>query len=324
MNDDLTLLASAYLDGDNTPAERAQVDGDPTALIEVERLRQVRAVLSHSDSAPISTRERHLAAAFEVWDRMPTSEFGRDATPTGALSAAAAGQASITSPTSVGVWRQRSGSNRLLVLAAGLVVVLGGGIVARGFISSNNNDGSIASEAAATAEQTLSPRAELEVEAADETFSDTGDTDDAAASELSAADAPAAPDADTLVGGESEGSPDEGLEVLSSAEDLAVFANDLNRTTLLVGDDGFGEAAAEPATQSDAAFDASVQAAPGDTRVAPFPLCDLATRIVGPALWDAPGLVGVLVVVGIDDIDDEAVAYQPDDCTVIARTPLLR
>ena len=316
MNDDLTLLASAYLDGDTTPAERAQVDGDPAALMEVERLRQVRAVLSYTDSAPISTRERHLAASFEVWDRLPTSEFGRDATPAGAQSAAAAGQASITSPTSVGVWRQRN-SNRLLVLAAGLVVVLGGGIVARGFISSNNNDSSIATDAAATADQSLSPRAELEVEAADETFSDAGD---AGASKLITADAPAALNADTLLGNESEGSPDEGLEVLSSPEDLAVFANDLNRTTLLVGNNGIDEAAAEPTTQSDATSDASVQAAPGDT---PFPLCDLVTRVVGPALWAAPGLSDVPVVVGIDDVAGEAVAYQLDDCKVTARTPLL-
>tara|TARA_B110000483_G_scaffold85199_1_gene105486 strand:- start:3016 stop:3981 length:966 start_codon:yes stop_codon:yes gene_type:complete len=321
MNNDLTLLASAYLDGDTTPAERAQVDSDPTALMEVERLRQVRAVLSLTDSASISTRERHLATAFEVWDRMPTSEFSRDATPAGAESAAAAGQASITSPTSPTVWRQRSSSNRLLVLAAGLVVVLGGGVAARGFIPWNNSNDSISSKAASDVEQSLSPRAELEVEAADETFSDAGD---AAASELSSADAPAAPDADTLVGGESEGSPDEGLEVLSSAEDLAVFANDLNRTTLLAGNNGVDEAASESAAQSDAAFDVSVQAAPGNASVAPFPLCDLVTRIVGPALWDAPGLVDVPVIVGIDDNNGEAVAYEPGDCTVTARTPLLR
>jgi hypothetical protein len=199
------------------------------------------------------------------------------------------------------VWRQRN-SNRLLVLAAGLVVVLGGGIVARGLISSNNNDNSIAIDAAATADQSLSPRAELEVEAAEETFSDTGDAGDATASKLSTADAPAALNADTLLGNEGEGSPDEGLEVLSSPEDLAVFANDLNRTTLLVGD-------------------ANVQAAPG---ASPFPLCDLVTRVVGPALWDAPGLSDVPVVVGIDDVAGEAVAYQPDDCKVTARTPLLR
>ena len=45
MNDDLTLLASSYLDGDVTADERALVETDPDALAEVERLRSVRALL---------------------------------------------------------------------------------------------------------------------------------------------------------------------------------------------------------------------------------------------------------------------------------------
>lgn len=317
MNDDLTLLASAYLDGDTTPAERAQVDGDPTALAEVERLRRVRAVLRKNDGAPISTRERHLAAAFEVWDRMPTSEFSGDATPASAQSAAAAGQASITSPTSLGERRQRRGSSRLLTLAAGLVVVVGGGIVAREFISSNNSDDNIASEAADSADQDLSLRAELEVEAADERFSEEGDV---SADELSTADVPAAPDADTLIGGESEGPPDEEFEVLSSVEELAVFANDLNRTTPQT-EAASDDVAAEPAAASDATADENTQAAPTDTLPSPFPLCGLVTRIVGPAFWEA-GLLDEPVIVGIDDNTGDAVAYLPDSCTVIARTPL--
>ena len=320
MNNDLTFLASAYLDGDTTPAERAQVDGDPTALAEVERLRQVRAILSHTDSAAISTRERHLAGAFEVWDRMPTSEFGSDATPAENRSAAAAGQASITSPTSLGDARQRRGDRRLLKLAAGLIVVFGGGIVAREFISSNDGD-NIAREAADTADEDPSLRAELEAEAADERFSDAGEAGDA---ELSATNVPVAPEAATLVGGESEGALDEDLEVLSSAEELAVFANDLNRTTLPIDPGSPAEISAEPASQNEVAFDESAQASPSNTLPSPFPLCDLVTRIVGPALWDAPGLFGELVLIGIDDINGKAVAYQPDSCTVIARTPLLR
>jgi hypothetical protein len=319
MNDDLTLLASAYLDGDTTPAERAQVDGDPASLAEVERLRQVRAVLSQTDSAPISTRERHLAVAFEVWDRLPTSEFGGDATPAGAQSAAAAGQASITSPRSVGESRQRRGNSRILAVAASLVVVVGGGLVARGFISSNND--TVTSEAAYTAEQDLGIRAELEVKAADETFSAAGGV---AASELSIADVPAAPEADTLIGGESEGPPDENLEILSDAEELAVFANDLNRTILLDDNDRVAEVAAEAPAETDAAFDNNVQAAPADAPGSSFPLCDVVTRIVGPALWDAPGLFDEPVIVGINDITGEAVAYLPDSCTVIARTALQR
>jgi hypothetical protein len=318
MNDDLTLLASAYLDGDTTPAERAQVDGDPASLAEVEGLRQVRAVLSQTDSAPISTRERHLAAAFEVWDRLPASEFGGDATPAGAQSAAAAGRASITSPRSVGVSRQRRGSSRILQVAASLIVVVGGGLVARGFIASNNND-SVTSEAADTADQGLNNRTELEVEAADETFSDAGGV---IASELNSTDVPASPEADTLIGGESEGAPDVNLEVLSSAEELAVFANDLNRTIPEVENDRVAEVAAEAPAETDAALDNNVQAAPADAPASLFPLCDVVTRIVGPALWDAPGLFDELVIVGINDITSEAVAYQPDSCTVIARTAL--
>ena len=45
MNDDLTLLASAYLDGEATPDERARVEADPALLGEVERLRAARVTL---------------------------------------------------------------------------------------------------------------------------------------------------------------------------------------------------------------------------------------------------------------------------------------
>ncbi|WP_394944472.1 anti-sigma factor family protein [uncultured Ilumatobacter sp.] len=314
MSDDQTFLASAYLDGDATPEERAQVDGDPTALAEVERLRQVRAVLRQTDSALISTRERHLATALEVWDRLPTSEFSDNATPVGTQSAAAVGQASITSPTSLGARRQRRGVRGLLALAAGLVVIVGGGIVARGFISSNNTNDSIASEAH---DQGLSLQAEREMEAADETFNDAG------ATELRTADVPPASEADTLIGGESAGPPDEDLEVLSNAEELADFANDLNRITLHSDMNGVEEVVAKQTAQSDAPADDNVQAAPADTLPLQFPLCGLVTRIVGPARWDAPGLFDKPVIVGIDDITGEAVAYQADGCTVIARTPPL-
>ena len=45
MNDDLTLLASAYLDGDVTADERARVENDAEVLAEVDRLRSARALL---------------------------------------------------------------------------------------------------------------------------------------------------------------------------------------------------------------------------------------------------------------------------------------
>jgi hypothetical protein len=74
MNDDLSSLASRYLDGDADADERAQVDVDPELQAEVARLRMVRAVVADLDEPIISVRERHLAAALDAWDRLPPAE----------------------------------------------------------------------------------------------------------------------------------------------------------------------------------------------------------------------------------------------------------
>ena len=98
-DDDLIILASAYLDGDVTADERVRVESSPELLAEVDRLRTVRAVVSTTSSAhpaPISARERHLSTALDAWDRLPDNERTgalRDSTPSGADRAAAAGVA---------------------------------------------------------------------------------------------------------------------------------------------------------------------------------------------------------------------------------------
>ncbi len=74
MNDDLILLASAYLDGDVTADERARVDNDTEALAEVDRLRSVRALLGDVEPQAISVREAQLAMALDAWDRLPERE----------------------------------------------------------------------------------------------------------------------------------------------------------------------------------------------------------------------------------------------------------
>jgi hypothetical protein len=60
---DRTELASALLDGETTPTERAQVEGDPTIGVEVERLRTVRAMVADVAEQRVNIREQHLAAA---------------------------------------------------------------------------------------------------------------------------------------------------------------------------------------------------------------------------------------------------------------------
>jgi hypothetical protein len=57
------LLASAYLDGELTPAERAEVETDPLVLAEVEALRSVRAQLAAVPAADATRREAAIAAA---------------------------------------------------------------------------------------------------------------------------------------------------------------------------------------------------------------------------------------------------------------------
>ena len=77
MNDDLIILASAYLDGDVTADERAQVESSPELLAEVDRLRTVRAVISHHIVGRGRTdlhARGHLAAALDAWDRLPDNE----------------------------------------------------------------------------------------------------------------------------------------------------------------------------------------------------------------------------------------------------------
>ncbi|BAN04591.1 anti-sigma factor [Ilumatobacter coccineus] len=144
------LLASAYLDSEVTADERARVESSPELLAEVERLRQVRAVLGATTEPPaISVREAHLAAALDVWDRMPESERAGEVTPSAGMDAAAAAAISTPSPTSLDSRRNRrsgGGSTKwLLGAAAGLAVLAGAGIVLQGLGS--DDDSGDASEA---------------------------------------------------------------------------------------------------------------------------------------------------------------------------------
>ncbi|NND75229.1 MAG: hypothetical protein HKN44_09505 [Ilumatobacter sp.] len=298
MNDDLTTLASSYLDGTVTADERAFVEADDELRAEVERLRQVRAVLGDNEPAPISVRERHLAAALDAWDRLPAPDRTGvlDATPAGADAAAVAGAASVTAPVSLADRRRFRRSNRMLAIAAGLVLVLGGGLIARSALRTSDSGGSDASSAAVEEQDEASAQAGLDVLAAEETFG--AEPVEAPSATLSvAADAS---QGDALIGSD-EAPPEDDLTVLRSGDDLAVLADLFVRT-----------AAAESA---DIAQDGELEP--------PFDTCGLVDRIVGPALWDSEGLFDTPVVVGIDDELGEAIAYDEETCTVVARSPLL-
>jgi hypothetical protein len=306
MNDDLTLLASAYLDGDVTADERARVENDTEVLAEVDRLRSVRALLGDVEPQAISVREAQLASALEVWDRLPERErtgARRDNTPAGIDAAAAAGAASVTAPTPLSSRRRstRGTSTRWLTgAAAALVLVLAGGVALQ--LSSTASDDQASSEETEGGAEALTESAR----------SDAADGADSDLPAPAAAGAEAADEAtielDTGIDNAAPPGENVGLDQLDNLTDLADFA-----------------AAAVGAPISPDDVPAATSAAGGDDlseaetflAEAELPRCLGVDIIVGPAVYrDVP------VVVGIDESRNLAIAYRAADCAEVARTRL--
>ena len=305
MNDDLTQLASAYLDDDVTADERAQVDRDAAALAEVERLRAVRALLGDVEPPAISLREAQLAAALDVWERLPEAErtgARRDQTPAGIDAAAVAGAASVTAPTPINK-RPRAVSTRWLTgAAAALVLVLAGGVALQ--LRTGEDD-----------------EASTSADAAEELAAD--DSDSAAVADAQRAGgalgadelAPAGESADAVAGdldtGVSDPAPpseEAGLVLLLTPTDLADFASAAVGAPVAPDD--------VPAATS-AQSDEDLAEAESFIAEAEVPRCLGVDVIVGPAVYG-----DVAVIVGIDEGRDLAIAYQPIGCSEVARVRL--
>jgi hypothetical protein len=301
MNDDPTLLASAYLDGDVTADERALVEGDSELLAEVDRLRAARILLGDVEPQAISVREAHLAMALDVWDRLPVAErtgARRDATPAGIDAAAVAGAASVTAPTPINGRRRTTPTRWLTGAAAALVLVLAGGVALQ---LGTGSDDDTASSGGADDETT-------------EALTATGPAEDPAAGDLApaaeAADDPAGDVTTELDTGVTDPPPpgeSAGLDQLDSLTDLADFASAAV---------GAPRAPDVPAATSAASEEERSEAETflDDTE---FPLCLGVDLIVGPAVYgDVP------VVVGIDEGRNLAIAYRAATCTEVARVRL--
>lgn len=342
------LLASAYLDSEVTADERARVESSPELLAEVERLRQVRAVLgATTEPPPISVREAHLAAALDVWDRMPESERAGEVTPSAGMDAAAAAAISTPSATSLDTRRaRRSGGGRsgggstkwLLGAAAGLAVLAGAGIVLQGLGSDDDeSDAFDASEAEAPAEEAASEDeivADMaasefvgdEVESApgefnaDDVEADDGRFDEAAADEPAeepaedvasmeiAAEEPPADDAEAEAGTVDESS--------DPAEDPS--PPEVGQFPLETSQDlaDFGAAAAYAPVDPNA---------PAEEIEPTFNTCDVEfaglfefDTFAGPALYQ-----GAPVIVGVDiSADPPSVIAYSEECEFVASAPL--
>jgi hypothetical protein len=298
MTDDPTLLASAYLDGDVTSDERALVEADPELASEVERLRQVRALLGDVEPPSISLREEHLATALRAWDRLPAAERtggSSDATPR-----------SLIAPASLSDRRRAALNRRLLGAAAAIVVVLGGGIALQNISTGDDSESSTA------ARSDLLDDAEPTLESATEEAASGGvaSQSDAGAGELAAESGPADADAtddtlalDTAVGDAAP--PGERiLDLLQTPADLAVFA------AASVG--------APVSPDVPAATSAPVGGSDDNALLeAELPLCRGADYVVGPAIYGR-----VEVVVGVDEGRRLAIAYRAVDRNEVARARL--
>jgi len=299
MTDDLTLLASAYLDGDVTADERARVEDDPIMLVEVDRLRAVRALLGDPDAPAISVRETHLAAALDAWERLPLAERSgarRDQTPDGIDAAAVAGAASVTAPTSLNNRRRPASTRWLTGAAAALVLVLAGGVA----LQLNGSDD--LDDAASSADSESTDLAASDVADRQRAGGDLGA--DELAPAATAADA-APNQLDTGVGDGAPPAEEGGLPQLLNTTDLADFA---------------GVAVGAPVAPDDAPDTTS---AVGDLTEAASELADAEPRCLGVDIVIGPAVyIDTAVVVGIDQRRNLALAYQPITCTEVARVRL--
>ncbi len=252
MNDDLTLLASAYLDGDVTVEERARVEADPALLVEVDRLRYVRVLLANTEPSSISVRESLLANALGAWDRVPAA------------------------PIPLAERRRTNTNRRLLGAAAVLVLVLAGGVVLQTFTSGTDDD-----SASQTASDVTDPP---EVAAA---LAES--TDDAGAAIAADEVAPSAPvpavtvtDGAELDTGINDAAPptETELEQLDTPEELGIFASDA------VGAPRDPEVPAATSATDDRLTDAQAT-----ILAAQWPLCLGADYVVGPARYGSTDVV---------------------------------
>jgi hypothetical protein len=74
MNDDLFLLASAYLDGELSADERAHVESEPELLELVDRLRAVASDIAAVDPPATARRDAAVHAALAAFDEMAAAE----------------------------------------------------------------------------------------------------------------------------------------------------------------------------------------------------------------------------------------------------------
>ncbi len=341
--DDLSRdeLASAYVDGQLDDDTRASVEGDDEVMGIVRAMTSTRALLADTDPAPISMRERHLAAALDAWERLPEAERAgtrRDATPAGVDGAAAAGAAAVSAPpTPMRRRRPRNNTRWLTAAAAALVLVLAGGLIVQTVTDDTDDSGDVATDAASSdtvaatdaQTRTVAPSADAEsFDVSGEVFTEEAD-DQAVVAGTESTDSDDGPTAEAEDDVEESGAlelgpddlgppPDTDLEVLTTANDVALFAAaaiDAPRAPE-IDDDSAGDAGSSGG-DTDTNVEADGQTEDALPELAAEPLCGPVDVVVGRAFY-----AGQLAVIGVDTDAALAFAHLPESCIELVRAAL--
>lgn len=317
MNDDLLLLASAYLADDVTDDERARIEADPDAMALVEQLRVAQARIAQAEPPDEAVREQAIAAALAVFDARTTGT-GADADPVTAATAATVlptpASASDEPADAAVVPLRRSWLAPALRVAAACVAVGALGVVVVNLTGGEGTDDiATHSDAVAPAFDT-DDDASSSLESADDSGLDEFTTRDAEPGDIppgAMSDAADAADADDVP---ESGEPDETDQTvdgrISATEAGPALADEdelaeLVRTLL---DDSSVDAAPTPApadgtTETDADGEANCE--------------NVISRVLSPA-----ELAGRGVLVGVDADARRALAVDRTDCTLVADVPL--
>ena len=195
------LLASSYLDGEASLAERAIVDADPGLLALVEHLREISNDISEPIEPPVGLAEAQVARALASFDSL---------SPTTGTASTASNVVPLSSR------RSRAGMPAWLGAAAAAVVVVGGVGFAAANFSSSSDDASDSATAELSQETFSTEQAELSASAdsaeAELEMGDTATADDDASS-LTTAPA-TAPEPD-----EAEASEESGQDMTTQARE---------------------------------------------------------------------------------------------------------
>ena len=221
-DDELDLLASAYVDGEATPEEVALVEADPELLARVEVFRAIE--VDEPSAAPEGLAQRHLAVAMAEFEALAQAGATDGASVVDLRDRAA--RRSEAAATAEPVRRQRRSPLPALpswLPAAAVFVVISGGLIWAIGQGSDSDDDS-ADETAAVAVDTEADAGSDEASDVDQSLRAAGEADAAATESAEASEAmeeamdDAADDAESAAAPAEGGADEEATEESEDAE----------------------------------------------------------------------------------------------------------